>query len=174
MKKMMKMKNQSMLSKMFREVRAGLNRRKFTVIFLISVMLILSLGMIKDTLGAFVHSFILNDSANTTKFDVTVIAPEEFNSEQDTNHLDYHFLSDTDIRGFVFQVQNNGETDVVCTPYIDGAVLYRIYVEGVEQTEFIVRKKETESFYLVIAPTGLDTDVIEANFYVEVRQTEGR
>ena len=141
--------------------------------FLILVLLGLSLGTIQGTLGKFVRSFTTSDSAAAAKFDVAVTAPEEFWLEQGEYTYEYYFLSKTDVRGLNFQIHNNGEVDVLCTPHINNGIIYRFYVAGEESTEFIVKAKETVDFWLVIAPAGLDTAVKNTALFVDIRQAEG-
>ena len=107
------------------------------------------------------------------KFDVVITAPEKFRTENGKQSLEYHFLSDIDIQIFLFQVYNNSETDIICNPHISNGVMYRVYVNEIEETEFIVRARETVSFRLAIAPNGLDTSIRNAEFFVDVRQMEG-
>jgi len=104
------------------------------------------------------------------KFDVIITAPE---MDPDEGFFEYRFLSDTDVKGFVFQVINNGETDILCNPYIDDVLMYRIYVEERECTEFVVPANETISFWLVLAPIGLDTNVKDIKFFIDIHQMEG-
>ena len=141
--------------------------------FLILVLLGLSLGTIQGTLGKFSRSFTTSDSAAAAKFDVAVTAPEEFWLEQDENYLKLHFLSNTDTKAFYFQVSNDGEADVVCTPHINNDVEYHILVSEAECTEFIVNAKDTVGFWLIVGSGGLDGNIKEAKFSVDTRQLEG-
>jgi hypothetical protein len=147
--------------------------QKVLAAFLIAVLFLFSLRTIQGTLGKFLHSLALKDSASVAKFDVTVTAPDEFLSEHGKNVFEYHFLSGTDIQGLNFQVHNSGETDILCTPKLSNDVTYRIYVSESECSEFIVRAKESADFWLIIAPNGLDANIKDAELLVDIRQVEG-
>ena len=41
-------------------------------------------------------------------------------------------------------------------------------------TEFTVAANETVNFWLIIAPHGLDIDIRNAEFFVDIQQLEGR
>ena len=165
---------QRVLLEMSRKIRISTEKKKLFAAFLIFVILILSLGMTQGTLGRFSRSFILTDSATAAEFDVIITVPREFWPQQGESDFEYHFLSDIDFQGVAFQVTNNGEAKILCTPYINNDITYRIYVEEEICTEFIVAANETVSFWLVIAPDGLDTNVRNAELFVDIRQMEGR
>ena len=165
---------QRSLFKMPRKTKICTEKRKPLTAFLTFVILILSLGMTQQTFGMFSRSFIVTDSAVAAEFDVIITAPKEFWSEHGESDFEYHFRSDIDIQGFVFQVTNNGEAEILCKPYINSDITYRIYVEEEACTEFIVAANETVSFWLVIAPDGLDTNVRNAELFIDIRQMEGR
>ena len=155
--------------------KMSMQKKKLLAAVLVVVILMLSLGITQQTMGIFSRSFIVADSAAAAKFDVTITAPEEFWPGQGESDFEYHFLSDIDIQEFVFQVTNNGEAEILCTPYIDATVItYRIYVEGEAVTDFGVAPNETVSFWLVIGPDGLDTNGRSAKFFVDIQQVEGR
>jgi len=162
------------LLEMSRKAKISTEKEKLLTALIIFVILILSLGITRQTFGMFSLSFVLTDSAMTAEFDVIVTAPKEFWSEQGESDFEYHFLSDVDIQGFAFQVTNNGAAEIRCKPYINNDITYRIYVEEEACTEFIVAANETVSFWLVIAPNGLDTNTRNAEFFVDIWQMEGR
>jgi len=137
------------------------------------LLLVLSLGMTQKTLGRFAHASVLTDSAIAAEFNVVITVPEEFQFEQDEHILEYHFLSDADIRGFRFWVTNNGEVDVLCRPHINNNIIYRIFVDEDACIEFVVKAKESVDFWLAIAPSGFDTNIKDAEFFVDIQQVEG-
>ena len=157
-----------------RNIKISTEKKKLLSAFLIFVILILSLGITRQTFGMFSRSFVMMDSASAAKFDVKIMAPEEFWPGQDKSDFEYRFLSNMDIQRFAFQVTNNGEAEILCRPYINSDITYRIYVEEDARAEFIVAANETVSFWLVIAPDGLDTNVRNAELFVDIRQMEGR
>ena len=165
---------QRILLEMPRKIRISTEKKKLLAAFLIFVILILSLGITQGTLGRFSRSFILTDSATAAKFDVIITAPREFWTQQGESDFEYLFLSDTDIQGLVFQVTNNGETDILCKPYVNNDITHRIYLKEELVTEFTVATNETVSFWLLIVPDGLDTNIRNVGFFVDIQQLEGR
>ena len=161
------------LSMVLRKMKINPKDKKILSVFLVLLILALSLGTIQGTLGRFSRSFMLSDSAQVSKFDIMITAPEEFIWEHGENVFEYRFLSNMDIRVLSFQIYNNGETDIICTPHISGGIKYRVYILGTEVTEFIVQTKETVSFELLIGPEGLDTNVRDAELFMDIRQMEG-
>ena len=159
---------------MSRKIKQYTKEMKSIAIFLVFVILILSLGMTQETLGRFSRSFMLTGSARAADFDVIITPPKEFWTEQSTSIFEYHFISDIDFQVLDFQVTNNGETDILCEPYINGNITYRVYVEGKVCTEFRVEVNETIDFRLIIAPAGLDTQIRNIEFFIDIRQIEGR
>ena len=170
---------QKILLEMFQKTKISIirfikiDKKKPLAAFLIFVILILSLGMTQGTLGRFSKSFVSTDSANAANFDVIITPPKEFWTEQSNSVFEYHFLSDTDIQRLIFQITNNGETSILCKPYINGNITYRVYVEGEVCTEFHVKANETIDFWLVITPDGLDTTIKNANLFIDIQQMEG-
>ena len=162
------------LLKMPRETKAGVKKNKLLASLLILIIFMLSLGITQETLGIFSRSFVAIDSAMAAKFNVIITPPEEFWQSQDENNFEYRFLSDIDFQGLVFKVTNNGEHDILCAPYINGDITYRIYVGEEAVTAFPVAAKETVSFWLIIAPTGLDTNMRNVKLFADIQQTEGR
>ena len=142
--------------------------KKSLLALLLPALLILSSGMFQGTFGKFSHSFTATDSALAAKFDVIITPPEEFNAEG----FKHHFLSDSEVKGLHFRVYNNGETDVLCAPYITNGVKYRVFILGIEQTEFILKTKETINFQLLIAPDGLDGKLKDAELFIDIKQPE--
>ena len=141
---------------------------------LLLILFILLMGTIQETLGKYTRSFVFTDSALVAKFDVSITTPEEFWPNQGEYILEYHFLSAIDIRSFTFQIHNNGEAEIICIPYINDNILYRVFISGVESPEFFVKPKETVEFQLLMAPDGLDENIREAELIVDIRQVEGR
>jgi len=166
---------QMILQEIPQKTKIGMRKKCLYVVFLFFLAFISSLGITQRTLGIFSQSFVVNDSASAALFDIVITAPKEFLSEQGESDFEYHFLSDIDIQGFAFQVTNKGETAILCVPYINGDIVYRIYVGEEGCTEFCVEANESVSFWLVIAPDGLDSNIISnAKFFVDIQQNEGR
>jgi len=156
-------------------MRRSLLREERWIVSALSIILLLALsfGMIQVTLGRFLMTSSLTDSAAAAEFDVLITAPAEFLTEQGEGVFEYRFLSAIDIRGFGFSVTNNGEVDVLCRPYITGGVFYRIYIDGKECAEFAVTAGEAVDFDLAIAPDGLDTNIRNAELFIDVQQLKG-
>ena len=147
-------------------------RRQF-VVFLILILFVLSLELIPGTLGRLSRSSTASDSAAAAKFGVTITAPTEFQMEQGQNVYEYYFLSEIDLQGLSFNIYNNGEADISCTPHLSNGIVYRVYVSGEERVEFLVQSKESVNFWLIIAPDGLGTSVKNAQLFIDIRQVEG-
>ena len=146
---------------------------KSFMIVLCLLLFVLSIGVTALTTGKFAQAFILTDSAFVGRFDVLVTPSEEFITEQGVSLFEYYFLSDGEVKGLNFEVENNGETDVICIPQVSGDINYRIFVSGKEQTEFIVRVKETVNFQLLLGTDGLDANIKNAEFFIDIQQVEG-
>ena len=155
-----------------RKNKIPLYTHKLLVAFLILILFFLLLGIIQGTLGRFSKSFILSDSASAAKFNVTITPPSEFIFGQGDTVFEYHFLSNTDSKQISFQVHNNSETDVVCTPYLTNNVNFLVFISEEERTDFIVKTKETVSFDLLILPDGLGFNIKNTDIYVDIRQIE--
>ena len=166
--------NRQLLSGKSRNNRKNTRNEKILSACLILVILFLSLGTIQSTLGRFLRSNILTDSAKAVKFDVDIVTTEAFLAENGDTIFEYRFLSETDIQGVAFGVTNNGETDVVCEPYISGNITHRIYVEEGICSEFIVSPGETIDFWLIFTPDGLDTNTVDTAITIDIQQVEGR
>ena len=141
---------------------------------LVLVMIVLTLNLFTNAWGKLTSSFGLRDSATAAKFDVEIEAPADFWPIDGENLLEYYFLSAIDIKGLGFGVINRGETNVLCVPQVNNGIKYRVYVDGKEQAEFTVKAKEKGNFWLVIDPAGLDKNIKEAEFFIEIRQAERR
>ena len=148
----------------------GAESKNQIAVFLVMAALIASLGIIQQTSGRFAGFFIVTDSALATKFDVITIAPKEFYTEESGSGFEYRFLSPTDIQRLTFRIVNRGETEIICKPYVNCDIAYRIYVEGEECTEFWVAASDIVEFWLLIAPDGLTTDSKEAELFIDVWQ----
>jgi len=124
------------------------------------------------TLGRFMQSFSINDSAVIAKFDVVIIAPEEFDDSSEKEHYQHSFFDREEKKNFDFIVSNNGEVDVNCAPYIIG-VPYSIFIAGEPQSEFIIKAGESVEFQLVIVAFNLTAGITEAELIVDVEQYMG-
>ena len=147
--------------------------RIVAVTLLILALMVLSLGTVQGTLGKYSKSFPLTDLALISKFDVEITAPEEFVPAQGGEFLELQFPSSTDTKAFSFQVSNNGEVAVVCTPHINNGVEYHILVSGAACTEFVVNAQKTVNFLLVVGAGGLGGNIKEAKFSIDIKQLEG-
>ena len=157
-----------------RNDKAYAQTRRTLLPFLVFALCFLSVVMIHGSLGRLSKSFTLTDSALAVEFNVGIIPPEAFWLEQGEHIFEYHFLSEADLKGLVFKITNNGKTDVLCKPYINGDLTYRIYVAEQIQTEFVVKANETVDFWLIISPDGLDTHIIDAKLFIDIQQWEGK
>ena len=142
------------------------------LLFPVLFLFVCSIGITQKTIGRFSQAFFVSDSALAAKFNVVITATEEFTEEQDENLLEYHFLSALEIKGFDFQVFNNGEEDIICIPQVSNEITHRFFISGVQCSEFIVRAKETVNFRLLIAPDGLDGNTKEAAVFIDIQQIE--
>jgi hypothetical protein len=124
------------------------------------------------TLGRFMQSFHLSDSALVAKFDVVITMPEEFDNSSDKNHYQHSFFDREEMTVFDFTASNNGEVDVNCAPYIIG-VPYSVFISGQSQSEFVVKAGESVDFQLVIAAFNLTTGITKTEFIVDVKQYIG-
>ena len=167
------MKKKKRLSGIYQKVNINRNEQIIAIVLLLLSIFFLSLGMIQGTLGAFSRSFFISDSAKVSSFDVVITSSGKFNFEKDKINFEYHFISSADIIRLDFQIYNNGEVDIVCTPYINDDIEHKFYVAGIEQSEFTVNTKETVSFSLLIHPSGLDTNKKNVEFFVDVKQFDG-
>ena len=156
-----------------RKNKIGTEKKKLIAAFLIFVILVLSFGITRQTLGKFSKSFLLTDSALVSKLDIDITAPDEFILEQNGDFLKLHFTQNANTKDFSFQVFNNGEVGVVCTPHINNGVVYHIFVSGAACTEFIVNAKDTVNFRLIVESSRLDGNIKEAKFSIDIQQLEG-
>ena len=157
-------------SALFRSIRT----KKLLAVVLVFAALVLLLGMTPETLGRFSRSFFLADSAAAAKFDVEVLAPEEFWFAQNEAMFEYYFLSPADEQELIFRIINRGEIDVRCRPQMSGGIVYRMFVGGEAGTDFIVGAKTAMDFRIVIIADGLDTSIRSVELFIDIEQTEGR
>ena len=150
--------------------RLRLQKPKVLAILMIVILLGLSAGMVQGSLGKFADSFIISDAAPVAKFGVTITTPKEFLIEDGTTSFEYYFPSPGNAKVLVFQAYNGGEVDVLCNLHLSDNINYLIYVNGTEQTEFVLRTKESADIILILYPGGLGTDVTEAEFFVDTKQ----
>ena len=148
------------------------NRETILAITMLALFL-LSFGAIPGTHGRFSQSFALFDSTLSAEFDVVITPPEEFIPDKDGHVFAYNFLTEIDIKGLAFRAANNGDTDVICRPYFDDEITYRVYVAEELITEFIVEAKDVVDFWLILGPNGLDTNLLEVEFIIDIQQWEG-
>ena len=139
-------------------------------LLLLLVPLVLSLGLTPETLALFTKSFIFTDTAATASFDVIISASDHFIWENGENTFEYHFLSPEDIKPLHFQITNNSEVDILCTPHINNDIYYLVYTSGAVCSEFVVFANTTAEFYVLIAPDGLDTHPQDAGLFVDITQ----
>jgi hypothetical protein len=172
----MKMTARALLSTIFQKIKRRPQQQPRHSAFLILGLFLLSLGLVQVTMGRFLWVSAVGDSAAAAKFDVIITAPKEVWTEAGENIFECYFFSAVEIRGFAFQVANNGETDILCKPYIDNGsnILYRIYMAEEECSEFVVAPSESVEFWLIIAPIGIDTTIKTAELFVDIQQMEGK
>ena len=151
-----------------------LKKKKSISIILILCLCGFLLSSAHETFGRYLKANIAIDSAPVAKFNVKITTSEEFVLEHSESFLEYYFISDTDVKGFIFHVQNNGESDIICIPHLSDDISYRIYVSETECSEFFVGTKETVDFWLVIVPDGLNTDIKKTALYIDIKQVEGK
>ena len=156
-----------------RETRINRKNRIILIAFLTLTILFLSLGMIQGTLGKFSTSIVLSDSAIVSRFDIIITAPEELMSEYGESTFEIDFISGTDARTFCFDIFNNGETNVLCSPGVNNNIVYSVLISGINTDDFIVKPKETVSFELIIKPDGLSTNRTDVSLFIDIRQTGG-
>ena len=118
------------------------------------------------TFGKFLHAVTGSDSAFAAKFDIEVTAPGALNSSD----YQHYFPMPGDEVSFVFSVRNNSEVAVICRPYINSGIVYRVLVGGEPQSEFAVGIGETVDFQVVITSGGLSVNITEASLLVDVQQ----
>ena len=157
----------------FRKIKTALQNRKSPAAFMILIILVLTLGTMQGARGSFSRSFTTGDSALAAKFDVIITVPEGFVTENDEQLFSYYFISLVDVKLLNFNIYNNGEADVICTPHVNNDIMYRVFISEIESPEFEVKAKEAVSFQLLIGPGGLDTKITEAELFVDIRQVEG-
>ena len=156
----------------FRRIRTISQKQRILLIFLLLVLSVFSAGMFQGTLGMFSQSSVASDTAVAAKFDVIITPPEEFVIENNEVLFNHWFLSDFEIKGLNFKVYNNGETDIICTPYINDDVKYRIFVSGIERKEFVVKTKESLIFLVLIASDGFSALSKDVKLFIDVRQLD--
>ena len=139
-------------------------------VLILILLLFLLVTTIPQSLGMFSRVLKTYDSALAARFDVIITAPEEFISEKGENLFECHFITETDIRNYHFTIDNNGEVDVFCTPQISDGIEYKVYIGGESIKEIFVKAHESVNFQLLIAPSGLDTVIKDAWFFVDVEQ----
>jgi signal peptidase I, archaeal type len=145
-------------------------KRAFST-FLTFGLFVFSIALIQGTMGRYVHTVTVSDSAKAAVYDIVITAPEGFTS--DTNTYEHYFISKIEVARLNFQVYNGGETDVLCTPHVSNDVKYRVFLDEIEYTHFIIRTNETANFWIFIGPEGLDVSVWDAEIFIDIRQLEG-
>ena len=154
-------------------MKIEIKNNKIQLFFLVSVLTLVSFGLFQDTLGGYAKNNTIEDEAYASKFEVVITPPEEFSIEGNESFIEYCFLSMYDIKALNFQVYNNGEVDVICAPYIDEDIFYRVFISEVEQSEFVIKAKETISFQIYIGSNGLTTTEKPAKLTVDIKQFDG-
>ena len=150
--------------------RLKLQKQLVLAILLILILLGLLAGMAQGTLGKFADSFIISDAAPVAKFGVTITTPKEFIIEDGTTSYEYYFPSPGQAKVLVFQAYNGGELDVICNLHIEGDLHYSLHVNREEQTEFVLKTKESAEIVLIIYAIGLSTTVTEVEFFLDTKQ----
>ena len=157
----------------YRQTNTIPKKQKALLFFLALAFFILSISLFSETLGKFSLSFTASYTASVAKFDVIITPPEEFSVENDEYSFNHWFLSDFEVKGLTFKMYNNGETDVICTPHILGDVYYRVFIAGIEYTEFVIKTKESLDFQVVIGAEGLSALPKDTNLFIDLKQAKG-
>ena len=123
-----------------------------------------------NTFSKYVHSNTVTDSAVVAKFDITIIAPGEFDSVSGNNPYQHLFYDGDETISFNFKIINNKEVDVICAPYISNNIGYKVSVSGKSCESFIVKAGDTVSFKMTIMPTGLSEEATLATLIVDIEQ----
>ena len=153
-------------------MKVNITCRKAAYLLSLFILSAVMLYMLPETLGGFARMLGTSDSAVAASFNVEITVPEELeNSEK--GQCQYYFPTEQELKAFNFKVTNNGETTVVCTPYISNDIQYRVYVADAVKTEFIVGIGEMVSFWIVITADGLSFDTTDAVIAIDIQQAEG-
>ena len=161
----------------FQTIGTSAQRPKSTLVFLLAGFLLLffSLGMMAGTHAQMRQARTGSDRAAAARFDVEIIAPEDFAVESDKSTMEYRFLSDADERRLFFRLHNHSEVDILCTPGMTNAegILWQLYVAEEACTSFVAAAGEAVDFLLVITPDGIGTAWEEMVLTVDSRQWKG-
>ena len=148
-------------------------KRKLLYVIILLILTSVTIYALPKSLGSFVQVVTRQDSASAAKYDVVITIPNEFNMISDNNHYSHSFLTKDEMKPFDFKVTNNGEVDVLCTPYINDTIAHLIYVDGETVAEFVVLAGETITFQLLIVAIDFDAGVTQTEFFVDVQQWKG-
>ena len=162
------MKKNRIYTAIARKDKENSRKRKIFSFFFTAVLLTVLLTTFHTAFGKFLSGTISDDSASVAKFDVIITPPKDFGLSE--NPFEYYFVSGNEIKSLDFVAYNNGETDVVCYPHINNGIKYIMFVSKNEQSEFVIKTKETVNFQLFIFADGLSGKLKEAELFIDLRQ----
>ena len=148
-------------------------RNGFYVLFF-TALLLFCVVSITFTFAKLMYTTIMSDSAAVAKFDIDVIAPAEFDYASFENPFEHSFSGKDQSLIFHFEVTNNAEVDVICTPYFDNEVPYYILVDEIVHENFNLDIGETVSFQVVVLADGLGVEATLSNLILEIEQRSER
>ena len=144
----------------------------FTTIMVL-FLLLYSMYVVPEAFGNFKSMIRGKDSAFAAKFNIEITAPHGLGSSSSENKYQHYFPVKGDTKNFSFRIHNNSEVSVICRPYMNNGVSYRVIIEDEIQSQFFVETKEFVDFQVVVLSEGLSTDIIEASLFVDIQQPEG-
>ena len=148
------------------------NRAVFYALSIFLICLAVSFTAL-GTLGKFVCSFTGTDSAEAAKFDIEIIAPEEFAFISDDNPYQYSFSEQDETKELDFKIINKKDVPVICTPYIDNHEGYEVYAAGSPCGSFIVEAGKTVDFKIIIMTAQLNENAQSAALVLDIQQFQG-
>ena len=166
----------SVLVKIKAKAKGGVRRKKAFAgllgLFMLALLLF-AFGTIPESWGNFRHRVILRDVARMAKFDVTIVAPDAFERPVGGFDFEHVFLYEAESKTLYFQIRNQGETDILCTPHMDGGIEYMVMLLEGETSQFLVKAGESVDFAVVIFGKGLNTDGTDATLSIDIQQAGG-
>ena len=148
------------------------SRKKLFLVLILFLFLTIMINIIPTTFGFMIKRLDERNSASAAKFNINITTPDEFNSTDEKNDYYHLFSTKGEIKSLNFSVSNNGEVDVLCTPYIRNNIDYYIIVSDEIKNEFAVKVNETIDFQLVIMSDTLNIGATYASFFIDIQQFE--
>ena len=147
---------------------AGKMKKQSNLLFLLLLLLAVSVATVQESFGRFRQTLVTADLAQMAQLDVVFVMPEGFLPEEDI--YEHYFITSNHVKTLYFQVKNQGEVDVFCTPYVSEEIQHIVVVEGDAMPEFFVARGETQSFQLILLPIGITTSPKDVELFLDVRQ----